>query len=135
MTSPAPVLDIDGPAAPPRRNGELVFDEPWQGRAFGLTMSLVGRGAISYDAFRERLIAQIASWERAHPQGGDFSYYRCWLGALEEELASRRVVDAVDLAVRTAVLAARAPGHDHEHEHGHERGHLGDEQAYGHGHG
>ena len=61
MTASLVVLDVEGSAAPPRRNGELVFAEPWQGRAFGLTMALVDRGAISYDAFRERLIARIRS--------------------------------------------------------------------------
>ena len=38
MTSP--VLEIDGPAAPPRDNGELVFAEPWESRAFGLAVTL-----------------------------------------------------------------------------------------------
>lgn len=27
-------LDVDGPAAPPRANGELVFAEPWESRAW-----------------------------------------------------------------------------------------------------
>lgn len=123
MTASVVALDVEGAAAPPRRNGELVFAEPWQGRAFGLTMALVDRGAISYDAFRERLIARIASWERTHPEGGDFSYYRCWLVALEEELHDRRLVDAVDLAARSAAFAERPAGHDHGHEHGQEHGH------------
>ena len=33
-------LDRDGPAAPPRRNGELVFAAPWERRLFGVTMAL-----------------------------------------------------------------------------------------------
>ena len=33
-------LDIEGPAAPPRSNGELVFAAPWESRAFGLAMAL-----------------------------------------------------------------------------------------------
>lgn len=130
MTAPAPVLDLDGPAAPPRSNGELVFAEPWQGRAFGLTMALVDRGAISYDAFRERLITRISSWELAHPQGGGFSYYRCWLEALEQELAERHLVDAADLSARSAVFAVRPPGHDHDH--GHNDGHHNDGHNHGH---
>ena len=36
VTAVLPELDVDGPAAPPRSNGELVFAEPWEGRAFGL---------------------------------------------------------------------------------------------------
>jgi len=63
-------LDIEGPAAPPRANGELVFAEPWEGRAFGLTMALADRGVLSYDAFREVLITRIAAWEADHPVGG-----------------------------------------------------------------
>ena len=33
-------LDTEGPAAPPRANGELVFTAPWQSRIFGTTMHL-----------------------------------------------------------------------------------------------
>jgi nitrile hydratase accessory protein len=120
MSSPALALDVEGPAAPPRSNGELVFAEPWQGRAFGLTMALVDRGAIPYEAFRERLISQISAWERTHPDGGNFSYYRCWLEALEQELAERQLVDTHELTARSAAFAVRPQGHDHEHEHGHE---------------
>lgn len=129
MTASLVVLDVEGSAAPPRRNGELVFAEPWQGRAFGLTMALVDRGAISYDAFRERLIVRIRSWERTHPGGGDFSYYRCWLAALEQELDDRRLVDARDLAARSAAFAQRPAGHDHGHEHDHDH-----DQEHRHGH-
>ena len=107
MSTPTLDLDVDGPAAPPRSNGELVFAEPWQGRAFGLTMALVDRGAISYDAFRERLIARIASWERTHPDGKDFSYYRCWLEALEDELDEHDF--ATPLERRPTGLRSRPP--------------------------
>jgi hypothetical protein len=32
----ADLLDVDGIADPPRRNGELIFEAPWQSRVFGL---------------------------------------------------------------------------------------------------
>jgi hypothetical protein len=51
VTRPTLEFDIEGPAAPPRANGELVFAEPWEGRAFGLAMALVHGGTISYEAF------------------------------------------------------------------------------------
>ena len=35
---------MTGPAAMPRRNGELVFAEPWQGRVFGMAVALSERG-------------------------------------------------------------------------------------------
>ena len=54
VTAALPELDVDGPAAPPRSNGELVFGEPWEGRAFGLVMALVDSGRLSYEDFRRR---------------------------------------------------------------------------------
>ena len=42
----------DGPAALPRRNGELVFQAPWESRAFGVAIALHDAGAIDYEAFR-----------------------------------------------------------------------------------
>ncbi|WP_448627756.1 nitrile hydratase accessory protein [Geodermatophilus sp. URMC 64] len=108
-------LDIDGPAAPPRSNGELVFAEPWEGRAFGLTMALVDAGAIDYETFRTALIDRIAA---ADPDG--FSYYRCWLQALEQVLAGAGLVSPQDVGARSAAFAARPAGHDHRHEHGHD---------------
>ncbi len=115
-----PDLDIDGPAAPPRSNGELVFAEPWEGRAFGLVMALVDGGVVSYDMFREALIAQIAAWEASPPAGTQWSYYRCWLQALEQVLDAEALLTGGDLDARQASLAARPAGHDHEeHDHHH----------------
>lgn len=127
-TEPAPVeLDVDGAGAPPRSNGELVFDEPWEGRAFGLVMALVDGGALSYAAFRDRLIATIGAWEAAHPDGAGYRYYACWLQALEQCLDAGSLVGAADVGERAAALAARPVGHDHRdddrHGHGHGHGH------------
>jgi hypothetical protein len=83
----------------------------------------VRQRVLDYEAFRARLIARISSWERANPDGGDFRYYRCWLAALEDELADRGLVARGDLAVRSAALASRPAGHDHGHEHDNGHGH------------
>jgi len=113
-------LDVEGPAAPPRSNGELVFAAPWEGRAFGLTMALVDAGAISYETFRAALIEQVAAWEADPPGGHCFSYYDCWLEALERVLAADGLVSAGDVRERSAAFAARPAGHDHRHGHDHE---------------
>jgi hypothetical protein len=60
---------IDGPATPPRRNGELAFDAPWQSRVFALAAGVVeNRFGGDWEPFRRRLIAAIAA-EPDRPTG------------------------------------------------------------------
>jgi nitrile hydratase accessory protein len=108
-------LDVEGPAAPPRSNGELVFAAPWESRAFGLAMALHDGGLFEWESFRQELIRAVAGAEAA---GGEFSYYRCWLEALQALLESSGLVDVASVEERTAVLACRPAGHDHDHDHG-----------------
>jgi nitrile hydratase accessory protein len=110
------LLDIEGPAAPPRSNGELVFAEPWESRAFGLAVTLHSGGAFEWEEFRRELITSIAAWEADHEPGAQYSYYRCWLSALERVLAAHGVVDPQAVEERAAELAGRPAGHDH-HDH------------------
>jgi len=106
-------LDIEGPAAPPRSNGELVFAAPWESRAFGLAMALHDGGLFEWEDFRQQLIAAVA---RAETAGGDFSYYRCWLEALQTLLDVEGLVDRDSVEERTTELACRPAGHDHRHD-------------------
>ena len=57
-------LDLHGTAAPPRSNGALVFETPWEGRLFGITMALHDAGHFEWEEFRRLLIEEIARWER-----------------------------------------------------------------------
>ena len=107
------LLDTEGPAAPPRRNGELLFGAPWEGRLFGLTMALHRAGVFEWDEFRQLLIEEIQTWQQAHPSGAGWSYYEQWQRAFERLLAAKDLCAANDLSERAAVLARRAPGHDH----------------------
>lgn len=103
-------------AAPPRDNGELIFSEPWQARAFGLAADLVDGGHFTWDEFREHLIEAIAGWETASGSGGaiePWDYYRCWLAALERAVAERDLINGDAVADRAAAYAARPAGHDH----------------------
>ena len=54
------VTAMTAAAAPPRRNGELVFDAPWQGRAFGMALGVVKHLGLEWGAFQQRLISAIA---------------------------------------------------------------------------
>src|SRR5438270_11482339 len=93
-------LDVDGPAAPPRSNGEVAFEAPWQARAFGLAAAVVEtRFHGDREPFRQRLIAAIA----ADPER---PYWESWAAALEDLVTTTGLIpaDAVDtqLAGRTS---------------------------------
>lgn len=107
-------LDVEGPAAPPRKNGELVFAAPWESRVFGMAVALHEHGVFEWDEFRAQLIAEIADWEQRHGTDGAWSYYACWQAALETVLARKHLCPAAELDSRERTLGARPRGHDHE---------------------
>jgi nitrile hydratase accessory protein len=118
------VLEVDGAAAPPRANGELVFAEPWESRAFGMAVTLAEAGLFTWDEFRDSLVDRVAAWEADHAPGEEYRYYRCWLAALEDRVVAAGALDAVAVAERSARLAERPAGHDHADDgHGHGHGH------------
>jgi hypothetical protein len=85
------LLDVDGVAAPPRRNGELVFEAPWQSRVFGLAAAIV---ETCFDGdrepFRQQLIAAIAA-EPERP------YWDSWTAALEKLVIGQGLVDELSI--------------------------------------
>ena len=93
---------MDGPSALPRKNGELVFDEAWQGRTFGMTVAMSHDASFKWSEFQARLIDEIARAERA---GESSSYYERWLRAFERLLADKGLLDAAALAARTKDFA------------------------------
>ena len=113
-----PRLDLEGPAAPPRRNGELAFEAPWESRLFGVTLALCEAGRFEWEEFRRLLIEEIARDDAAP---GGFHYYRRWQAAFERLVAAKNLCASDELAARTRSLAARPAGHDHAHA-----GHAGD---------
>jgi uncharacterized membrane-anchored protein len=61
----------------PRRNGELVFDAPWESRVFALAAAVV-ENAFGGDRepFRQALIGAVAA-------APDRPYWESWTAALE----------------------------------------------------
>ena len=80
MSSPADhgISGMTGDEALPRRNGELVFEAPWEGRAFGLAVAMDESGVYDWADFRDRLVAETAADER---DGEPTGYYQRWLRA------------------------------------------------------
>jgi nitrile hydratase accessory protein len=112
-------LDIDGPTAPPRSNGELVFTEPWESRAFGMAVSLHEAGAFTWPEFQAALAARIGAWQSAPAQDEPWNYYQLWLAALEDVLAGLHAVSTDEVTARASTLAQRPSGHDHRTDHDH----------------
>ena len=106
------VLPLEGPAAPPRVNGELVFAAPWEGRIFGATLALLDAGRFEWTEFQARLIEAIARHEAERGQG-TYEYYACWLEAFRALATEKGWLDAAALDALERELAARPPGHDH----------------------
>ena len=110
-SSGADPLDEDGPAAPPRANGELIFTAPWQSRLFATTMRLREQGVIEWERFRLGLIEQIAAHETTIADPDDYDYWGCWQRSLEELLRELDVVGATELDTTSVDIAARPPDH------------------------
>jgi hypothetical protein len=87
----ADLFDVDGITAPPRRNGELIFQAPWQSRAFGLCAEIV---ETCFDGdrepFRRQLIAAIA----AEP---DRPYWDSWTIALQQLVLEVGLLDELSI--------------------------------------
>jgi nitrile hydratase accessory protein len=86
------IADLD---SLPRKNGELVFQAPWEGRAFGMAAVLTKQAGFDWNAFRHELVAEIA----ARP---DAPYYMSWLAALERLLLGRGALSEEEIDRRQA---------------------------------
>lgn len=91
--SELPLTELDGALASsaplPRSNGELVFDEPWQGRALGMGVLVVERTGTTWDEWAVRLGAAIAAHGFDPGEPAATAYYTAWLDALEQLVAER----------------------------------------------
>ena len=105
-------LSPDDEAGPPRRNGELVFEAPWEGRLFGLTLALAERGWFGWDEFRSLLVEETAADDAAERAGGSARpYYLRWERALERLLADLGTVSDADIDAGIDAAAAVDDGH------------------------
>ena len=105
------IEDLGDSLAVPRKNGELVFEAPWEGRVFGMAVVLSDDQLYAWDDFRDHLVAEIAA---AEEHGDASGYYERWLASFERLLLDSGVVTAEELDTRTAEYAA---GVYDEHEH------------------
>ena len=68
-------LPLSDDCHPPMANGEVLFDEPWQGRVFAMALLLVEQGCFAWDEFQAELIEVIHAREATDDQTGEYAYY------------------------------------------------------------
>jgi nitrile hydratase accessory protein len=86
-------------AAPPMVDGEPVFAEPWEGRAYGLALDLVEQRGLDWSEFRDRLIVAIGE-EPLRP------YYESWVVALERLAGAHQLVSSDELTHERADMGS-----------------------------
>jgi nitrile hydratase accessory protein len=99
------LADLSAEAGPPRTNGELAFEAPWQARAFGLALAIGEQQAPAWEAFRERLPLAVATTDGAD---APTAYYESWLASFEAMLLEQGMLSREEIEVRTAEFAAGA---------------------------
>jgi nitrile hydratase accessory protein len=99
------VAEMEGSEAPPRKNGELVFDHLWEGRTFGMAVTLSDQGLYPWRDFRASLIDVISACDAS----GDTTtpYYERFLAALENLAVERGLIEREALNALTSQYAAK----------------------------
>lgn len=110
------VADMGGTAALPRRNGELVFEAPWESQAFGMAIVLSEEGHFDWEEFRQRLISEIGDWERSdEDERAAWAYYRHWLASLEALVKDKGLLSEREIDERTSDILSGADDEHHHH--------------------
>ena len=102
---------MEAQIALPRENGELVFQAPWEARAFGLAVALNQKELYEWREFSAELAATIAA---AEPNNDPANYYARWVASLEELVIAKGLIRREQLDARTAECAAGIHD-DHDH--------------------
>ena len=124
------IANMDEQIALPRKNGELVFESPWEARAFGLAVALNESGAYAWGDFSQGLAREIAAAEVSTDPS---AYYERWLATLESLVIAKGLITHEELE---AMIEEQAllDDHDHDHEHDHHHHDHGDHDDHDHHH-
>ncbi len=116
MTADPRIAQMEEVTALPRKNGELVFAEPWEARAFGIAVVLNDTGRYPWRDFSQGLAAETAMADRHHLPAG---YYERWLETLEKLVIAKGFISHEELQARmTAYLSGDYDDHEEHHHEG-----------------
>jgi len=111
----AAVSGMVGEVALPRANGELLFEAPWEARAFGVAVALHQQGAFEWKAFSEALALEITA---AEERGEASGYYERWLRALRRVATGTELLTDEEIRTKSDAVVVETE-HDHPHHHHH----------------
>jgi len=81
----------------PQDAGGPIFNEPWEAKAFAMTLRLHERGLFTWPEWAQALSRQLTHAQgHGDPDLGD-TYYQHWLAALETLVAAKGAASAEDL--------------------------------------
>lgn len=113
-------IELDKVLQPPMANGEVIFEEPWQGRVFGMAVALSQAELFLWSEFQQSLIDVVGDWDRwaearQADEIGTYQYYEHFSKALNKLLVEKSLLSEQDYSTRVAEFSARPHGHDHSH--------------------
>lgn len=83
------IAEMEGPAAIPRKSGEMVFHDDWEKKSFTLAVSLSEQGLFEWHEFQSELISAIKEAEGDDPHHPSRGYFESWLVSLENLLEKK----------------------------------------------
>jgi nitrile hydratase accessory protein len=97
-------MTADPPAASaiplaPANDDTRVFQEPWEARAFAITVALHKAGVFTWKDWAAALSQEIGKASCAGDPDTGETYYRHWLAALEQVVAEKGLADAAVLSL------------------------------------
>ncbi len=96
MNAPTAPLGAQLPGLPCDAEGP-VFGAPWQAQAFALAVALHERGVFTWPEWAQALGERIRSAPAGPQEHPGDAYYRQWLAALEDVVASKGATDMPEL--------------------------------------
>lgn len=94
-------------ALPGDDGGELVFNSPWEAKAFAIVLALFQQGHYSWTEWAQALGGEIRA---AGAEDDGTGYYLLWLSAAEKLVASKALVDESELLARKVALEVAQGG-------------------------
>lgn len=97
----------DIPRIPTGADDDIVFNNPWEAKAFALVVHLYQQGHFTWPEWAEQLGREIKA---AGAEDDGSRYYLLWLAVAEKLVADKALCPRAELSERKAALEAAQGG-------------------------